>query len=276
LAIVGSAEADDVWQALDSLAQKRWGHGVDALAAAPSDTNCLAELLAREPLGLAGILLARGWVKKQRGEEPQACFEGAIAAAGRLRAALRDVGADDGDAEDVAFAAQAELILLAVARGEADIVSQLDALRAAGGHRHADTIAPACFITLVNNAAFEEARRITGVVQRALASLGEMSRPITHADASVIYCAATLEIQLRDGDRANASSWLKSLRGRIIENPIAAGQDGIVVGADLYWPAVDAEILSWRLMGQTEAADRVSLEASRSAKEARFPGRATA
>jgi len=246
------------------------------LAAAPADTNSLAELLAREPLGLAGILLARGWVKKQRGEESQACFEGAIAAAGRLRAALRGIGADDGDAEDVAFAAQAELILLAVARGEADIVSQLDALRAAGGHRHADTIAPACFITLVNHAAFEEARQITGVVQTALANLREMSRPMTHTDASVVYCAATLEIQIGGGDLAKASSWLKSLRRRIIGNHLSVGQDGIVVGADLYWPAVDAEILSWLLMGQIETADSVSLEASRSAMEARFPGRGTA
>ena len=399
LAIVGSAEADEIWQALDSLVQERWGHGVDALAAAPADTNCLADLLAREPLGLAGILLARGWVKKQRGEEAQACFEGAIAAAGRLRAALRGVGADDGDAEDVAFAAQAELILLAVARGEADIVSRLDALRAAGGHRHADTIAPACFITLVNHAAFEEARQITGVVQTALANLREMSRPMTHTDASVVYCAATLEIQidggdrakasswlnllrgvgaddgdtkdvafaaqaklillavargeadivsrldalraagghrhadtiapacfitlvnhaafeearqitgvvqtalanLREmsrpmthtdasvvycaatleiqidgGDRAKASSWLNLLRGRLIGDQISGGQNGLFIGADLYWPAVDAEILSWRLMGQTETADRVSLEASRSAMEAGFPGHATA
>jgi len=276
LAILGLAEADEIWQELDSLVRARWGHCLESLAAAPVNTLGLAQLLAREPLGLAGILLARGWIKRRRAEESQVYFEGAIAAAGRLRAALRGLGADDGDAEDVAFAAQAELILLAVARGEADIASRLDALCAAGGHRHAESIAPACFITLVNKAAFEDARQLKGVVQPALASLYGVSRPMTHTNASVIYCAAALELQIDGGDRAKAASWLNALRRRIIGDHISAAQDGSVVSADLYWPSVDAEILSWRLMGQTETADSVSVEASRAAMEAGFPSRVEA
>jgi hypothetical protein len=99
---------------------------------------------------------------------------------------------------------------------------------------------------------------------------------MTHTNASVIYCAAALELQIDGGDRAKAASWLNALRRRIIGNHISATQDGSVVSADLYWPSVDAEILSWRLMGQTETADSVSVEASRAAMEAGFPSRVEA
>ena len=274
LVIAGLAEADEVWQALDGAARGRWGHGLESLAAAPMDAPSLSALVAREPLGLAGILLARGWVQKRSGEAPQPLFEGAIAAAGRLRAALRGVGADDGDAEDVAFAAQAELILLAVARGEGGIAARLEALREAGGRRHADDIAPTCFITLVNHAAFAQAQRLGGIVQSVLANLREATRPLTRADASVVYCAAAMEMQTDGGQPALAITWLEQLRGRILRSHRTSGRSGDATGTDLYWPAVDAEMLGWRLLGRPKAAVQVAAEAERAAREARFPARA--
>lgn len=274
LVIAGLAEADEVWQALDGAARGRWGHGLESLAAAPMDAPGLSALVAREPLGLAGILLARGWVQKRAGEASQPLFEGAIAAAGRLRAALRGVGADDGDAEDVAFAAQAELILLAVARGEGGIAARLEALREAGGRRHADDIAPTCFITLVNHAAFAQAQRLGGIVQSVLANLREATRPLTRADASVVYCAAAMEMQTDGGQPALAITWLEQLRGRILRSHRSSGRSGDATGTDLYWPAVDAEMLGWRLLGQPKAAVQVAAEAERAAREARFPARA--
>jgi hypothetical protein len=276
LVIAGLAEADEVWQSLDGAARARWGHGLESLAAAPMDTPSLGALVAREPLGLAGILLARGWAQKRAGEAPQALFDGAIAAGGRLRAALRGVGADDGDAEDVAFAAQAELILLAVARGEGGIAARLDALREAGGQRHADDIAPTCFITLVNHAAFAQARRLSGIVQSVLVTMREASQPLTRADASVVYCAAAMEMQTDGGQPALAITWLEQLRRRILKSHRPSGGDGIAAGTDLYWPAVDAEMLGWRLLGLDKVAVQVAAEAERAAQEARFPARAAA
>lgn len=276
LVIAGLAEADAVWQALDGAARGRWGHGLERLAAAPMDGLNLGALTGREPLGLAGILLARGWAQKRAGQAPQSLFEGAIAAAGRLRAALRGVGADDGDAEDVAFAAQAELILLAVERGEGGIADRLDALRNAGGRRHADHMAAICFITLVNQASFEQAQRLSGVVQAVLANLRDASKPLSGADASVVYCAAAMEMQTHRGKPALAITWLEQLRGRILDNHRAAGPNGIAGGTDLYWPAVETEMLGWRLLGQHKAATQVAAEAERAAREARFPARAVA
>jgi len=276
LVIAGLAEADAVWQALDGAARGRWGHGLERLAAAPMAALSLGALVAREPMGLAGIMLARGWAQKRAGEAPQAVFEAAIAAAGRLRAALRGVGADDGDAEDVAFAAEAELILLAVSRAEAGIAARLDALREAGGRRHADNIAPTCFVTLVNHAAFEQAQRLSDVVQSVLANLREASQPLTSTDASVVYCAAAMELQTRGGQPGLAITWLGQLRGRILASHRASGPDGIAAGADLYWPSVETEMLGWRLLGQHKAAVQMAAEAERAAREARFPARAAA
>jgi SAM-dependent methyltransferase len=276
LVIAGLAEADAVWQALDGAARMRWGHGLESLAASPMEALSLDALTGREPLGLAGILLARGWAQKRTGVAPQSLFEGAIAAAERLRAALRSMGADDGDAEDVAFAAQAELILLAVARGEGGIAARLQALREAGGRRHADNIAPTCFVTLVNHAAFEQAQRLSDVVQSMLANLRAASRPLTRDDASVVYCAATMEMQTRGGQTALAITWLVQLRSRILGSHRASGPDGPAAGTDLYWPAVDAEMLGWRLLGQDKAALQIAAEAELAAQEARFPARAAA
>jgi hypothetical protein len=186
------------------------------------------------------------------------------------------VGADDGDAEDVAFAAEAELILLAVARGEGGIAARLEALRAAGGRRHADDITATCFVTLVNDAAFEQAKRLSDVVQSVLANLREVSRPLTRADASVVYCAAAMEMQTDGGKPALAVTWLGQLRRRILVSHRSSRPDGIAAGTDLYWPAVDAEMLGWRLLGQDKAAVRVAAEAERAAREARFPAREAA
>jgi hypothetical protein len=57
-------------QALDGAARGRWGHGLECQAAAPMDARSLSSRIARKPLGLAGILLARGWAQKRAGAAP--------------------------------------------------------------------------------------------------------------------------------------------------------------------------------------------------------------
>lgn len=267
-------DADAVWQALDGAAEARFGQGLEAAAAAPAASLSLKTLVACEPLGLAGILLARGWHQKRHGADAAPWLTGAIHAAQRLRAALRGVGADDGDAEDVAFAAEAERILLAVELGEPRIAARLDSLRAAGGARHADDIAAACFVTLVNRGAFDEARPLKGLAHSVLAAWREKAQPLASSDASVVYCAAALELQTEDGDRANAIEWLGLMRRIILRDHQSAIGGMALPGADLFWPAVDAEMLGWRLLGQDTAAERVDAEATRAAEAVRFLARA--
>lgn len=275
LVTAGLAEADAVWTKLDAAAQERWGNRLERLGAAPMDTLSLEALVTREPLGLAGLLLARGWVEKRTGKPPQALFEGVIRAAGRLRAALREIGADDGDAEDLAFAAEAELILLAAERGEDGIATRLSVLREAGGQRHAGTTAATCFIALVNKAAFDEAKQLGSVARSAIAKLREPARPLTWADASVVYCAAAMELQVEGGRPALAVTWLGELRAHILKHHQSSRPPAAAAGTDLFWPSVDAEMLGWRLQGQHRTAIQVAADAERAAKDARLPARAT-
>lgn len=275
LVTAGLPEADEVWTTLDAAAEARWGNRLERLGAAPEDTLRLDALVMREPLGLAGLLLARGWAQKRTGKPPQALFEGAIRGAGRLRAALRDVGADDGDAEDLAFAAEAELILIAAERSEDGIATRLRALREAGGRRHADTSAATCFIALVNQAAFDQAQQLGGVARSVIAKLRERAGPLTWADASVVYCASAMEMQVEGGRPALAVTWLGELRARILHHHQSSGPHGAAPGTDLFWPAVDAEMLGWRLQGQHGTALQVAADAERAARQARFPARAT-
>jgi len=271
--VAGLPDADAIWQALDAAATARFGQGLEAAAAAPAATLSLAALVAREPLGLAGILLARGWQQKRTGADAAPWLTGAIHAAQRMRVALRAVGADDGDAEDVAFAAEAELILLAAETGERQVAVRLEALRAAGGKRHADGIAATCFVTLVNRGAFDEAQPLKGLAHSVLAAWREKRLSLTSSDASVVYCAAALELQTEGGERANAVEWLALMRRTILRDHQSAMGGMALPGADLFWPAVDAEMLGWRLLGQDGAAERVEAEATRAAEAVRFAAR---
>jgi 2-polyprenyl-3-methyl-5-hydroxy-6-metoxy-1,4-benzoquinol methylase len=293
MVIANLTESNQVWTSLNNLARKRYKLDLDSLATGSMGAPSLRELVLREPLGLAGILLARGWSRKRAAEQSEVYFEGAIAAASRLRAALQRVGVDDGDSEDVAFAAKAELILLSAERSEGGVATSLDSLRKAGGQRHADLIAPVCFINLVNQAAFDEAKMLAGLVQPALAkmSYSSVSGPLNKMDASLIYCLATLEIQSEGGDRTAAITWLQQLREQIVTSERFRRQNSIgsirlkqllwrffrrrhfceatdfTIGTDLYWPAVDAEMASLRLMGLEKLAKLVREDAVRAARQ---------
>ena len=261
LTIAQAPEAEAVWQSLDGACSLRFGQGLKAAVAAPEDQPGLAALTAREPLGLAGIALARGWQCRQAGQPAEAWFRGAIAAAGRLRGALRRVGADDGDAEDVAHAAEAELIRLAAAAADPGVAARIIALRAAGGAGHADAITGDCFVTMVNSGALEEAQALRQAAHELISDAA-----LTRAEASIMYCAATLELQLPGGDREAASAWLGRLRSRILASP--------AVAPDLYWPAVDAQMLCARQLGRADQVPGLSAAADAAARGAGLPPRA--
>lgn len=258
-----------LWDALDRTVTARYGRSLDAFPA-ETETVTLEALAAQEPLCLAGVLLHRGLEALQRNEPAEHLLTGAIAAAGRLRTALQAIGSDDGDAEAVAFVATKELIAGAAARGEPGIAARIEAMVAAGGHRHAEEAARRCFVTLVNRGALAEARRIDAAMPPDWCAIDEAAT-ISHAEASLVYCRAVMELQLADGRRREAVDWLRTLRAALLRS-FAAGDPA--PATILYWPATEAAALGFRLLGETAASDVLLGEAAgQVAQLAGFPPR---
>ena len=256
-----AAGAEAAWAALDAAVTARFGSGMESLGkAAPAGDLSLDDLVRREPVCLCGALLHRGLDALQRDAPAEALLAGAAAAAGRLRAALRAIGSDDGDAEDVGFAAQKELIILAARRGDGGIGERIEAMIAAGGQRHAAAVARNCFVALVNRGALEEARRIDAALGRDWRVISDKI-PISHDDASIAYCHAVLQLQLPDGRRPEAQDGLRALRAALVQG-FAAGE--VTPAGILYWPATEAEALGLRLAGDDARAEALIREAQAS------------
>lgn len=257
------------WDDLEAAVVARFGRGIEDFERG-AETLALDALVAREPLCLAGVLLHRGLEALQHGEPAERLLAAAVAAAGRLRKALRMIGADDGDAEAVGFAATKELIVIAALRGDGGIADRIEAMIAAGGLRCALAAARACFVTLVNRGALGEARRIDAAMPTDWCAISDTA-PIQHAEASIIYCRAVMELQLSDGRRRDALEWLQTLRAALLRG---FGADDTTAATTLFWPAIDATELGLRLEGEECAAAVLVREAETSvALLAGFPPR---
>ncbi|WP_431285040.1 class I SAM-dependent methyltransferase [Humitalea sp. 24SJ18S-53] len=263
--------AASAWAVLDAAVTARFGRGLESLAhdGAPCAPT-LEELVLREPVCMGGILLHRGLDALQRGEPAEALLSSAATAALRLRTALRAIGSDDGDAEEVGFAAEKALIILAALRGEAGIAERITALVATGGQRHAVLAARGCFVPLVNGGALNEARRIDAALGRDWHNIDDAA-PISQADASIAYCRAVLELQTPDGRWDAARDGLRALRDALLRG-FAAGQKS--PATVLYWPATEAEALALRLTGDDTQAEALRDSAQAAVAEiAGFPCR---
>lgn len=243
------AQAATAWSDLDAAVRARFGRGIEAPEPAPAVLG-LESLVAREPVCLAGVLLHRGLEALQQDQPAEPLLEAAAAAAGRLRAALRAIGSDDGDAEEVAFVATRELIGIAALRGDAGVAGRIEAMIAAGGLRHAEVAARGCFVSLVNRGALDEARRIESAMPPGWGAMND-AVPMSHADASLAYCRAVMELQSPNGQRRKAMEWLRALRAALLRS-FAAGDSASA--EILYWPATDAAALGLRLAGEKGAA----------------------
>lgn len=243
------AAAAMAWDDLDAAVVARFGRGIEAFDAG-TEALGLEALVAREPVCLAGVLLHRGLEALQRQQPAEHLLTGAAAAAGRLRAALRAIGSDDGDAEDVAFVATRELIVIAALRGEDDIAARIEAMIAAGGLRHAEVAARRCFVTLVNRGALDQALRIDAAMPPAWCAINDAG-PIQHGEASLVYCRAVMELQLPNGRRRDAVEWLLALGAALLRG-LEAGET--TAATILYWPATEAAALGLRMMGENGAA----------------------
>jgi hypothetical protein len=239
--------AESSWQALDKATRQRFGKGLAEFADAGGIQSPVSfeDLAEREPLFLGGVFLWRAFELMRGGGSPEALFRAARDATARLRTALRTIGIDDGDAGDVTITAQAELAVLGVVHGAKDATARLDAL-ARATDPEAQAVRRRCFVELVNRGRLAEARMLGDLAPSALAPPCE----IDHLRASVVYCAAALELQLADGRRELAREWLRTLRSLVL----AAYQAGSRIPArELYWPAVEAEVLALKLLGQSDA-----------------------
>lgn len=262
-----------VWSELNSAVEMRFGSRLEGWCEAATDGTkpLLAELAEREPLCLAGVLLLQAWRVAQLGEPAEAFFVAAHAAAGRLRHALRTIGSEDGDAEDVGFAAERELIICAAERGDPGIPDRIVAYAAKRGGGHGEALRRRCFVAFVNHGRLEEARELPCAITDIWKAADRMEI-ISHDDASVLFCGAALELQTPvQGRVEDAMTWLRTLR-RCLLKAFQAGRTDQV--SDLFWPAVDAEALGLRLRGrEREATELITRTVRQTANIPGFPAR---
>jgi 2-polyprenyl-3-methyl-5-hydroxy-6-metoxy-1,4-benzoquinol methylase len=276
LANIGDTPAaNEAWDRLNHAVETRFGRRLESWCDTPTSEPeaSLNDLFQREPLCLAGALLLRGWLLRQRGETADAYFVGARDAARRLRNALHAIGSDDGDAEDLCFAAERELIILAAERGEADVVDRIVSLEVDWGGRRIPELRRRCFVPLVNHRQLQDAQRLADVVNDVVQATARMEI-LSHEDASILFCAANAELQTCDGRINEALTWLRTLRQSLVQGFLAGQKDSAAI---LFWPVAEAEALALRLSGrEKEAADLLSQVAKEAAQIAGFPIRRAA
>jgi SAM-dependent methyltransferase len=268
----GDAQAADVaWTAFSAACGRRFGFEPEASLSRSSRTDILSldDLVRREPLCLGPVLLHRAMHRLLIGasrSSVEALFEQAVEGCQRLRTVLQRIGTDDGDAEDVAWTAQAEALLCAAERGATGVAAKLHSLGPApadaarsGTQRNtrADGYRRRAFVSLVNASQFAEAGALAAVVAEveSKASSADSEQDVVLADdeLDVLYCAAARELQIAEGSAECALKILRLLRAACI----AARNMGRSTGSALALvaPAREAEILALRVLGRNDEAE---------------------
>ncbi|CAH2600288.1 Class I SAM-dependent methyltransferase [Rhodovastum atsumiense] len=260
--------ADTIWKEFSAACSRRFGFDPDAGAAQARlpGGETLEALVKREPLCLGPVLAHRALHRLVAGAPRPAVepvFMRAVAACQRLRMALQRIGTDDADAEDIAWVAQAEIILCAAARGARDVPERIEALgpspadaqAARGGvhPRHA-LLRRRAFVGLVNAASLDEAGRLAGVVAEVEAHATTPGAILADDELDVLYCSAARELQVPKGSAARALDLLTLLDAACA----AARQAGRTGGSavTLVTPVREAKALALKVLGRTEEAER--------------------
>lgn len=183
----------------------------------------------------------------------QNAFECAMTAAELARQALRKIGVDDGDLEDVAWVAASEAILCAAWRGASEVPQMVSHLGPSPGVGAAAGRGPAiarrAFTTLVNRGHYDVARNLGDLATTALARAESAREPLVDDELDVLFSAAVLEANSASGDAALGVRLLRGLRAAAVRN-LSARVGGSA--ATLVWPAVDAEILLLKRLGRKD------------------------
>ena len=249
--------AEKLFTRLDVEFRQRSGSGLDDWR--PENASRQPDLEHLATLGgfaLGPILLHRALQRLLSGEERgamQAAFECAATAAELARHALRTIGVDDGDLEDVAWVAASEAILCAAWRGASEVPDMLSHLGPSPGFgaasRRAAVIARRAFTTLVNRGHYDFARSLGDLATAPLARAENALEPLSDDELDVLFSSAVLEANLPSGNAAMGVRLLRGLRAAAVRN-LAVRSGGSA--ATLVWPAVEAEILLLERLGRKD------------------------
>jgi SAM-dependent methyltransferase len=221
---------------------RRFAIAIDAplpLPAAIGEAS-LDGLAALMPLNLPAILFARAIMRLQAGEPRAAVrplFAAAAEAARALRRALAACMLEDGETEDLAWTAAAEMLLCDAEAGAPGLLAGLADLPAApgaGAERRRDIVRRA-LTGLVNAGHYAPARAL--VRAEALDREGETllaPGPLAPIPRDMLFALAMLEGQ-PGGDQA---------RARLLFARVRAGLEGEDAASGLYWASLRGEALA--------------------------------
>ena len=252
-------EADGQWTILAEASVRRFGAELEAMPKAglpPCAT--LTALAWREPLCLGPLLLHRAYHLLLAGSgraSVEDLFLRSAASCAALRTLLQATEADDGDAEDVGWVAQAEALICAAERGDMSVTERFAALGASPGDASArndgrpvrtEMYRRRLFVSLVNAGQLAQAAQLADVVAAAEHD-ALAQRVMGDEELDVLFCAVTSELQRPDGEAARGLELLRTFR-LACATARAAGRAGSAVA--LTGPAHDAEVLALEKLGR--------------------------
>jgi len=260
-------EADALWDHFGAACERRFGArpAEDGEAVpAPASAETLDALAAREPLCLGPVLLHRALHRLLAGasrEATEKLFRHAADAVGRLRAALRAIGTDDGDAEDAAWVASAEALLCAAERGAEGVPALIAALGPAPGDAAArregrplrtDAFRRRLFVSLVNAGRLEDSDTLADAVE----TVGRGGGILGDGELDALFCAAARELQRPAETSEAAAERALGLLRRLGDAAAAARAAGRGGSAEtLPGPAREAELLALEVLGRWDEAE---------------------
>lgn len=239
------------WTLLLPACRDRFGFDLDRLTALPPAlATCDLEDMARlVPLNLGGLLYARGIQRlheRAARAELETQFTLAAQAAAAMRRALNKLSMEDGQTEDIGWAASAEALLCAAAKGVPDIAARLAALppAPAGGAARRRAILGRAVGALVNAGHHGLAR---DVARSADLSIPAGDTTLDDGERDLMFSLAVLEVQagpdgralgdpaaarrgfarVRDAAAPGSDLWRAAMRGEMLAVDLAPAMDGV-------------------------------------------------
>ena len=243
--------AASLFDRLDGLWRDRLGTSAEAME--PQENGrTLKELAELGAFPLGPVLLHRGTERVLKGEDRaklRPLFTRAAKLAEEARVALRRIGAEDGDLEDVAWVASSEAALCAAAAGEADAPELLLGLGLVPGAypKRAVSVMRRGFSTLVNAGHYELARRLATSAEEPLARAEAGCNDLADDELDALFGAAVLEANMSEGNAARGLRLTRALCDAAVRR-LSARPGGSA--ALLVWPAVEIELLLLQRLGR--------------------------
>lgn len=235
-------DADRLYPTLSRDIAARFGATPEDLA--EGDAVSLSDLREEIPLNLGPILYSRAMHRRLLGDPPSALHPllgRAATAAERLRTALAGAGCDDGDAEDLSWAARAEQMLAAAEAGVPVLPNSLGP--APGdpvlGQARLASLRRRVYVSLVNHGLLEAAEALGDIVA-ATEKRAERGEILDEEALDVLYCGTVSAANTPPGDPETAIRLARCLRGSILARLNARPASA---AAGLVWPALAIEVM---------------------------------